>query len=120
MGKEISISEAYIKQFVEGLRPEDHEIRKQLDFGYSWEKNTAILYTIRPFWNNPNELIQSDFAKIRFTKTTNSSSLYWMRALGKWELYDPHPIANNLQDLLAIIKEISSIASWGKRQKHKL
>lgn len=35
MGKEISISEAYIKQFVEGLRPEDHEIRKQLDFGYS-------------------------------------------------------------------------------------
>lgn len=105
MGKEISISEAYIKQFVEGLRPEDHEIRKQLDFGYSWEKNTAILYTIRPFWNNPNELIQSDFAKIRFTKTTNSWSLYWMRASGKWELYDPHPIADNLQDLLAIIKE---------------
>ena len=105
MGKEISISEAYIKQFVEGLRPEDHEIRKQLDFGYSWEKNTAILYTIRPLWNNPNELIQSDFAKIRFTKTTNSWSLYWMRTSGKWELYDPHPIADNLQDLLAIIKE---------------
>lgn len=105
MGKEIGIIEVYIKQFIESLRPEEEEIRKQIDYGYSWEKNIAILYSIRPFWQNPNELIQSEFAKIRYTKTTNEWKLYWMRASGKWELYEPHPMANNLQDLLAIIKE---------------
>lgn len=105
MGKEISISEVYIKQFVEGLRPSDVEIRKELDFGYTWEKNTAILFNLRPFWKDPSRIIQSEFAKIRYTKSTDTWSLYWMRSSGKWELYDPHPIADNLQDLLAIIKE---------------
>ncbi len=105
MGKEIGINEVYIKQFIESLRPEEEEIRKQIDYGYSWEKNTAILYSIRPFWQNPNELIQSEFAKIRYTKTTNTWSLYWMRVSGKWELYEPHAIATNLLELLAIVKE---------------
>ena len=105
MMKEININEVYIKEFIASLRPKDEEIRKQLDYGYTWEKNIAILYSIRPFWQNPNELIQSEFAKIRYTKTTNEWKLYWMRASGKWELYDAHPIADNSQDLLAIIKE---------------
>ena len=105
MEKEININEVYIKHFIEELRPKDVEMRKQLDFGYSWEKNTAILYTVRPFWNDPDKLIHSEFAKIRYTKTTNAWSLYWMRSSGKWELYDPHPYANNLLELLTVIKE---------------
>lgn len=38
MGIEININEVYIKHFIEALRPKDLEIRKQLDFGYTWEK----------------------------------------------------------------------------------
>lgn len=40
----ININEATIKNFVASIRPEDIEIRKQLDFGYSFDKNIAILY----------------------------------------------------------------------------
>jgi len=105
MEKEININEVYIKQFVESLRPKDLEIRKQLDAGYTWEKNTAILFTIRPFWMNPDELIHSEFAKLHYIKTKKSWSLYWMRASGKWKLYDVHPTANNLHELLTVIKE---------------
>lgn len=105
MGKEISINEIYIKQFIASIRPADAEIRKQIDYGYSWNKNIAILYCIRPFWQNPDEFIQYEFAKIRYTKTTDSWSLYWMRASGKWELYDPQLVESSLQELLAIVKE---------------
>ena len=104
MGTEIHINEVYLKQFVESLRPSDVEIRKELDFGYTWEKNTAILFNLRPFWKDPSRIIQSEFAKIRYTKSTDTWSLYWMRASGKWESYEPHPTAKNLQELLTIIK----------------
>ncbi|HUH36038.1 MAG TPA: DUF3024 domain-containing protein [Moheibacter sp.] len=110
---EIDFTEIQIKKFVEEIRPKEIEIRKQLDFGYSWKKNTAILYSIRPFWRNPNELIQSEFAKIRYTKTTNSWTLYWMRASGKWELYEPFPTANSIDVLLKIIKEDAHFCFFG-------
>lgn len=44
MEKNINIQEQYLKTFVETLRPQDPEIRKQVDIGYSWENNTAILF----------------------------------------------------------------------------
>lgn len=68
------------------------------------KKNTAILFNLRPFWSDPSRIIQSEFAKIRYTKSTDTWSLYWMRASGKWESYEPHPTAKNLQELLTIIK----------------
>jgi len=105
MRKEIGIHEACIKHFIESLRSDDEESRKQLDYGYSWKKNIAILYSIRPSMQKPNDLIQTEFAKIRYKRASSSWSLYWVHASGKWELYDPHPIVNDLQALLALVKE---------------
>ena len=50
------INELTIKKYVESIRPEELEIRKQLDFGYSFDGKVAILYEIRPVWNHPNEI----------------------------------------------------------------
>ena len=60
----IDINESTIKKYVESLRPKDKEIRKQLDFGYSYDGKVAILHEIRPFWNNPKEIQNIEFAKI--------------------------------------------------------
>jgi hypothetical protein len=46
-----------------------------------------------------------DFAKIRYYKTRRNWNLYWMRASGKWELYEPYPVATNLDRLLKIIRD---------------
>ena len=99
------INESTIKKYVESLRPDNPEIRAQLDFGYSYNGKVAILYEIRPVWNNPKEIQNIEFAKIRFYKSRQEWHLYWMRASGKWELYEPFPVSTHLEKIIGIIKE---------------
>lgn len=101
----IDINELTIKKFVESLRPKDEEIRKQLDFGYSYDRKVVILYQIEPAWDNPKEIQHHEYAKIRYYKSRNEWNLYWMRSSGKWELYQPFPRATHLESIIEIIKE---------------
>ena len=101
----ININEVTIKKFAESLRPEDIEIRKQLDFGYSFDKNTAILYEIRPDWINSAQKNHIEFAKIKFYKSKSEWNLYWMRANEKWELYKPFPKSTHLDEIIQVIKK---------------
>jgi hypothetical protein len=103
MNKTIDINEATVKEFVEKMRPEDAEIRKQLDYGYSYDGKTFILFEIRPVWMDPTEIQHSKFTKIRYYKSREEWNLYWMRASGKWDLYNPFPIATHLEQMLQII-----------------
>ncbi|WP_118194807.1 DUF3024 domain-containing protein [Albibacterium indicum] len=101
----ISIHEVQLKSFINSLRPADEELRKKIDFGYSWDGQIVLLFEIRPQWNNPIEYRQYEFAKIRYVKSSKLWKLYWLRASGKWELYDPQPENVNLQVLLSEIKD---------------
>lgn len=101
----IDINESTIKKYVESLRPDNPEIRKQLDFGYTYDGKTSILYEIRPVWDNPKEIQHIEFAKIRFYKFRQEWNLYWMRASGKWELYKPFPASSYLEKIIDVIKE---------------
>ncbi|WP_194768332.1 DUF3024 domain-containing protein [Tamlana sp. I1] len=100
----IDINEFLIKKYIESIRPENEALRKQIDYGYSYDGKIVILYEIRPAWDNPNELEHFEFAKIRFYKSRGEWNLYWMRASGKWALYDPFPISTNLDEMIETIK----------------
>ena len=101
----IDINEATVKAFVEKLRPKDPEIRKQLDIGYSYDVKAFKLYEIRPVWNRPEEIQHLEFVKMRYYKSRGEWNLYWMRANGTWELYEPFSNAKTLAKILEIIKE---------------
>lgn len=101
----IDINETTVKEYVESIRPKDPEIRKQVDIGYNYENKTFVLYEIRLIWDKPNEIQHIEFAKIRFYKSKHAWNLYWMRANGKWELYDPFSKSSYLQKIIEIIKE---------------
>jgi len=101
----ININETTIREFVESMRPEDPEIRNQLDFGYSFDGSVIEIFEIRPQWNDPTKIHNSPFARIRFYKSKNLWKLYWKRANGKWELYEPFPSATHLSRILKIIDE---------------
>ena len=104
--KTIDINESTIKRYVESLRPETAETRAQVDIGYSFEeRKVVILYEIRPYWNDPATIQQIEFAKIRYYKSRQEWNLYWMRASGKWELYQPFPKSSHLQEVIEIIKK---------------
>ena len=101
----IDINESTIKKYVESIRPESSEIRAQLDFGYSYDGKITEIYEIRPLWNNPKETQNIPFAKIRFYKSKQLWNLYWMRASGKWELYEPFSESTHLDKIIEAIRD---------------
>lgn len=111
--KEIEITEIILKNFVEKIRPDDLEVRKQVDIGYNWDGSIAYLDEIRPQWNKHESILHRPFAKLRYYKSRNEWNLYWMRGNGNWELYKPHPIGNNIQELLEVIEEDAFACFFG-------
>lgn len=101
----IDINESTIKNFVESMKPEDPEVRKKLDFGYSYDGKIIEIYEIRPRWDKPEENQTIPFVKIRHYRTKNIWKLYWMRGNLKWELYDPFPSSSHLNKIFEIIQE---------------
>ncbi len=96
----ISMIEIQLKSFVDSKRPKDVEVRKKLDFGYSWDEQTALLFEIRQQWNDPTNILELTFAKLRFVKASKIWKFNRMRGSGKWEAYQPKPRCTNLQLLL--------------------
>lgn len=105
--KVIDINEYILNNFVESMRSEDPEIRSQLDFGYSFDRKVIEIFEIRPVWNDPQKIHNYPFVKIRFYKSKNLWKLYWKRASGKWELYEPFSSATHLSDILKVIEQDS-------------
>lgn len=101
----IDINESTIKKYVEYLRPENLEIRAQVDIGYSYTKKVVILFEIRPEWDDPRKKQQIEFAKIRHYKSRKEWNLYWIGSNGKWQLYEPFPSSTYLGKIIEIIKE---------------
>lgn len=111
-----------IKAFVEVMRPEELEIRKKLDIGYTFEKQDLIISEIRPGWKqNSKGDFEYDFekklhsprAKAKFVKSQNLWKIYWKRANNKWEAYKPHPVVETLAEFFNIIKEDDYGCFWG-------
>ncbi|SDR92657.1 Protein of unknown function [Polaribacter sp. KT25b] len=102
--KIIDINEATIKNYVEKLRPEDLEIRKQVDIGYAYRANVVSLYEIRPNWQDSKKIEKIEFARIKHFKTKKIWKLYWMQANGKWILYKPFSESTHLSKIIEAIK----------------
>lgn len=109
----ISMVEIQLKSFVEAKRSKDEEVRKKMDFGYSWDGQTALLFEIRPQWNDPANILELPFAKLRLVKSSKLWKLYWMRGSGKWGAYEPKPEAGNLQELLDEIDHDGYVCFFG-------
>ncbi|MBS7231344.1 DUF3024 domain-containing protein [Flavobacterium psychroterrae] len=96
----ISMIELQLRNFTNDLRPIDEDIRKELDFGFSWDGQTALLFEIRSKWNSPDDILHVHFAKLKYSKLRKSWKLYWKRASGKWELYGSRSESKNPNELL--------------------
>ncbi|AMS26975.1 hypothetical protein AEM51_08060 [Bacteroidetes bacterium UKL13-3] len=93
-----------MENYIEKNRPEP-EIRPLLDIGYEISGQSVILHEIRPRWNNPSEIHHSAYAKTTFVKNKNCWKVFWMRASGKWESYEPKPEVKSLKAFLALVDE---------------
>ena len=80
-------------------------IKNQLDNDYEVQGPSVVILEVRPVWQGPpGEKTRRPYVKFRFYKSRNLWQIYWMRASGKWELYEPQPFARDLKKALAIIE----------------
>ena len=100
----MEINEILVRKFVHEARPKDEAVRALLDVGYSYTPPIIEIFELRPEFKNPENILKLPFAKIRYYKLQNVWKLYWMRASGRWELYEPHPQDTYLDNILEIIK----------------
>jgi hypothetical protein len=111
--KTIDINESTIKKLVASLRPEDPEIRKQVDIGYSYDGKTILLFEIRPNWMDTTKKEHINFAKIRYYKSKKMWQLYWMSGNLKWVIYKPFPDSTHLDKIIDSIKNDENACFFG-------
>jgi hypothetical protein len=96
--------EKVVRAYRDEIRPLPH-IRKDLDIGYRIENQSVFLFEIRPVWRSPQEKHEIPIFKATYVKSTKEWKLYWMRASGKWELYEPNPYADTLEGIIDTVRE---------------
>lgn len=101
-----------MENFMENNRPTE-DIRDQLDLSYKIEDQSVIIYEIRPHWEKPGQMIESNIAKATFVKTSGHWKIFWLRASLKWESYQPTPAVKTLKEFLKIIEEDKHYCFWG-------
>jgi len=104
--------EASMASFMMKRRPPT-EIRHKVDLAWRIEQQSVVIYSIRPFWQDETQKIESPVAKATFVGTTNRWKIYWMRADLKWHSYPPHPVAVFFDEFLVVIDEDKHGCFWG-------
>ncbi len=100
----INFEEKIISNYIESIRP-PVEMRNKIDVGYSFQNNEVVFFEIRPQWDDESIIHQYPFVKAKFVKSAKIWKIYWMRANGKWELYEPNPTVRDLAEFVEIVEE---------------
>jgi hypothetical protein len=108
----IDFIEQQVKTFVESKRPKE-EIRDQLDIGYTYDGRSVEILEIRPQWDDPSIVHKYPIAKGTYIKSKKVWKIYWKRASGKWESYDPQFEVTTIQDFLSVIGQDTHGCFWG-------
>lgn len=101
-----------IENFLAKRRPLEN-IRHEIDLDYKIEKQSVIIFEIRPRWNNKKEKKESPVAKTTWVKTQQIWKIYWMRADLKWHSYQPSPEVKTISEFIQIVDEDKHGCFWG-------
>ena len=93
-----------MENYVASIRPPEH-IREQVDISYKIDNQSIILFEVRPLFNSPGQKIEAVYAKTTYVKSTNKWKVFWMRASGHWNIYDPMPEVASLKDFVSLVDE---------------
>ena len=78
-------------------------LKDKLRFEYEIEKQNVIIYEIRPVWDNPDKITKYPLAKLTYVNSQKIWKLYWKRASGRWEKFEPK---ESDRDLRVLVQEI--------------
>ena len=66
--------------------------------------HAVLVYEERPPWDGVGEWTRMGVARLRFYRSRGEWLLYWMRADGRWERYEPRDeMPSDLEPLVALV-----------------
>ncbi|MFC4656291.1 DUF3024 domain-containing protein [Rheinheimera marina] len=96
--------EKAIDAFMKQRRPRP-DIRHQFDLSARIERQSLVLYEVRPDWQDKTEIHEYPFAKLTYVRTRNCWNIFWMRANLKCYGYEPEPSVRTIDEALQIVAE---------------
>lgn len=108
----VKFNDFLMKKYIDQKRP-PLELRDKIDINYSSSGQSFEIFSIRPHWKKKNEKVYSSIAKFTYVKARKIWKIYWMRASGKWELYEPKREVTSLSSGLKIIDKDQYGCFWG-------
>ena len=76
------------------------QFKEQVRISYSIKNHDVLISESRPRWSNPSVWVYTPIAKLRYARTANEWRLYWLRASGKWMLYEPYSRSKTLSSMV--------------------
>ena len=104
-------AEAYLDRYIVNLVPKHAQSKVRI--GYIAKGLAITLFEQRPGWKDKTVRIKSDIARVRYSKTDGTWTLYWRDQHGKWHSYDPLPPTPDFGAMLREIKADPTGIFWG-------
>lgn len=104
-------AEAHLDQYIANLIPK--HVQDKLRIGYLAKGMAITLFEQRPYWKDKTVWTKSDIARVRYSKTDRTWTLYCRDQHGKWHAYDPLPPTPNFGAVLREIKADPTGIFWG-------
>lgn len=101
-----------INEFMEKRRP-PVEIRDEVDLGYTMDKQTVLIFEIRPVFMKPEKKVEIPVAKTTYDRKSDLWKIYWQRSNMKWVSYEPVPSVKSLDEFLQVVDEDAMHCFWG-------
>lgn len=93
-----------IEAFMQQSRPRP-DIRHQVDVSAKLERQSVVLYEVRPDWKDKTIIHHQPFAKLTYVRTQNIWNIFWMRSTLKWHGYEPAPSVRSIEEALQIVAD---------------
>lgn len=90
--------------FLAARRPPE-EIRNQLDIKVCIEKQSIIIYEVRPYYLDQTKIIDIEIAKATYVASRNIWKIFWKRSDLKWHSYKPEPAVKDFDMFFTLVNE---------------
>lgn len=88
---------------MEKRRPPVH-IRPKLDYRVDIKGNEVVIMALRPYFQDKKQILELPFVKMKWVNTRKVWRLYWGRANGDWDSYEPFPEGKTMKEVLVEVE----------------
>ena len=101
-----------MENYIDWKRPPE-EMRSRVDLSYRIEKQSIVIFEIRPLYDDQDIKMESKIAKTTYITKKDLWSVFWWRSDAKWHVYKPQSNVKSLVEFIELIEEDKHGCFWG-------